>query len=91
MYYRRVISGFANIAKPLTKLTEQKQSFQWTSNVEAAIQTIKGALSAAPIIAYTKTGERFIIDTDASNVRIGGVLSQLQDGQKQVTATIEKR
>jgi hypothetical protein len=27
-YYRRFISGFANIAKPLTKLAEQKQSFQ---------------------------------------------------------------
>jgi hypothetical protein len=27
-YYRRFTSGFANIAKPLTKLTEQKQSFQ---------------------------------------------------------------
>jgi hypothetical protein len=33
-YYRRFISGFANIAKPLTKLME-KQDFQWTPDVEA--------------------------------------------------------
>jgi hypothetical protein len=26
-YYRRFIPGFANIAKPLTKLTEEKQAF----------------------------------------------------------------
>jgi hypothetical protein len=24
------ISGFANIAKPLTRLMEEKQAFQWT-------------------------------------------------------------
>jgi hypothetical protein len=27
-YYRRLISGFANTTKPLTKLTEEKQAFQ---------------------------------------------------------------
>jgi hypothetical protein len=75
-YYRRFISGFANIAKPLTKLTEQKQAFQWTPEVEAAFQTLKGALCAAPIHAYPKPGERFIVDTDASNFGIGGVLSK---------------
>jgi hypothetical protein len=32
-YYRPFISGFANIAKPLTKLTEEKRAFQWTSDV----------------------------------------------------------
>jgi hypothetical protein len=30
-----VFSSFANIAKSLTKLTEQKQSFQWTPEEEA--------------------------------------------------------
>jgi hypothetical protein len=63
MYYRRFISGFVNIAKPLTKLTEQKQAFQWTPEVEAAFQTLKGALCAAPILAYPRPGERFIVDT----------------------------
>jgi hypothetical protein len=30
IYYRCFISGFANIMKLLTKLTEEKQAFQWT-------------------------------------------------------------
>jgi hypothetical protein len=51
-FYGRFISGFADIAKPLTKLAEQKQSSQWTVEVEAAFQTLKGALCAAPILAY---------------------------------------
>jgi hypothetical protein len=80
---RRFISGFANIAKPLTKLREQKQAFQWTPEVEVAFQTLKRALSAAPILAYPKPGERF-------NFGIGGVLSQMQDGQKRVIAYYSK-
>jgi hypothetical protein len=89
-YYRQFISGFTSIAKPLTKLTEQKQSFQQTPEVKAAFQMLKGALCAALILVYPQPGERFVVDTDASNVRIGGVLSQVQDGQERVIAYYSK-
>jgi hypothetical protein len=69
---------------------EQKQTFQWTSEVEAAFKTLKGALCTAHILAYPQPGERFIVDTDASNVGIGGVLSQVQDGQKRVMVYYSK-
>jgi hypothetical protein len=36
------------------------------------------------ILAYPQLGERFIVDTDTSNGGIGGVLSQVQDGQERV-------
>jgi hypothetical protein len=42
-YYRRFISGFAYIAKPLTKLMEENQAFQWTMEAEAAFHTLKEA------------------------------------------------
>jgi hypothetical protein len=77
-YYRRFIPGFASIAKPLTKHTEAKQPFQWTSEVKAAFQTLKGALCTAPI----QPGERLILETDASKVGIGGILSQVNAGQE---------
>jgi hypothetical protein len=51
IYYGRSISGFANIAKTLTRLMEEKQAFQWIPEVEAAFQMLKGALCAAPILA----------------------------------------
>jgi hypothetical protein len=71
-YYRLFISGFANIAKLLTKLTEEKQAFQWTPEVEAAFQTLKEALCTA----YLQPREKFVVDTDASNIGIVGVLSK---------------
>jgi hypothetical protein len=58
--------------------------------VEASFQTLKGALCVPPILAYPEPGERFIVDTDASNFRIGGVLSQIQDGQEHVAAYYSK-
>jgi hypothetical protein len=89
-YYRRLIFGFANIAKRLIKLTEQKQSFQWTEEVEVSFQTLKGGVCAVPILAHPQPGERFIVDTDASNVGIGGVLFQVQEGQERVIAYCSK-
>jgi hypothetical protein len=62
----------------------------WTPEVEGTFQTLKGALCAAPILAHPQPGERFIVYTDASNVRIGGVPSQVQDGQQQVIAYYSK-
>jgi hypothetical protein len=58
--------------------------------VETVLQTLKGALCASPILASLQPGERFIVDTDASNVGIGGVLSQVQDGKVRVIAYCSK-
>jgi hypothetical protein len=41
---------------------------------------------AAPIRAYRQPRERFVVDTDASNLGIGGLLSQVKDGQERVIA-----
>jgi hypothetical protein len=89
-YYRRFISGFADLAKPLTRLTEDKRTFEWSVDQETAFQALKEALCTAPVLGYPRPGERFIIDTDASNLGIGGVLSQVQDGGERVIAYFSK-
>jgi hypothetical protein len=63
-YYRHFISGFANIVKPLTKLKEQKQFFQWTPEVEAVFQTLKGALCSAPVLAYPSLGRGSVVSRE---------------------------
>jgi hypothetical protein len=78
-YYRWFISSFANIVKPLTKFMEEQQAFQWTPEVEATFQTLKEALCAAPVLAYPQPRDRFTVDTNANNIRVGGVLSQIQN------------
>jgi len=89
-YYRRFISGFADLAKPPTRLTEEKRTFEWSADTETPFQTLKEALCMAPVLGYPRPGERFIVDTDASNVGIGGVLSQVQYGGERVIAYFSK-
>jgi hypothetical protein len=75
-YYRRFISRLTDIAKPLTTLTEEKRTFEWSKEVATAFQALQKALCTAPVLGYPRPGE-FIIDTNASNMAIGGVLSQM--------------
>ncbi|UYV68132.1 K02A2.6-like [Cordylochernes scorpioides] len=85
-YYRRFIPGFSNIARPLHRLTESGMPFVWTPDCQRAMKKMKEMLVAAPILAYPRPGDSFILDTDASNTGIGGVLSQVQEGSERVIA-----
>ena len=85
-YYRRYIKSFANAAKPLHALTEKNRAFLWTPECESAFQLLKEKLTTAPILAYPKLGQKYILDTDASKYGIGAVLSQEHDGHERVVA-----
>ncbi|GFX43624.1 retrovirus-related Pol polyprotein from transposon 412 [Trichonephila clavipes] len=85
-YYRKFVKGFFNIARPLHKLTESKQKFQWTKECEDSFLQLKEALTSSPILIYPQPDKPFILDTDASNESVGAVLSQEIDGQERVVA-----
>ena len=83
-YYRRFIAGFANIARPLHRLTGKSHTFAWSADCEDAFQELKKRLQESPILAYPDPKEEFILDTDASNEGIGAVLSQVINGKEKV-------
>lgn len=89
-YYRRFVKNFADIAKPLHKLTEEKRQFCWDENCDVAFQELKKRLCNTPILGYPDTENDFIVDTDASNTGIGGVLSQRKGNQEVVIAYFSK-
>ena len=85
-YYRRFIPKFADIATPLEYLTGKDVPFVWDTSCSAAFQELRASLIDAPILAFpTETGQ-YILDTDASNFGLGGVLSQMQNDQERVVA-----
>ena len=93
-YYRRFIDNYAALSAPLVQYTQQErqeeipQLHRDTAAVQA-FRLMKEKLLSAPILAYPQfQGEPFILDTDFSvdPGAIGGVLSQVQNGQERVIA-----
>ena len=89
-YYRGFIEGFAAIARPLHRICEKGSKFTWSEEQDAAFCKLKEALTSPPILAYPVHGERFILDTDASNTAVGAVLSQVQEGKEKVITYMSK-
>nr|GEY88180.1 putative reverse transcriptase domain-containing protein [Tanacetum cinerariifolium] len=75
-YYRRFIEGFSKIAKPRTKLTQNKVKFEWGDKQEAVFQRLKQKLCSEPILALPEGSEDFIVYCDASIKGLGAVLMQ---------------
>ena len=83
-YYRKFIKDFETIAKPLVKLSEKNVKFSWKDECEGSFNILKGVMTEAPVLAYPDMTKTFILDTDASGVGVGAVLSQMYDGKERV-------
>nr|GEZ84345.1 putative reverse transcriptase domain-containing protein [Tanacetum cinerariifolium] len=66
-YYRRFIEGFSKIAKPMTKLTQEKVKFEWGDKQEAAFQLLKQKLCSAPILTLPEGSKDFILKIHEKN------------------------
>ena len=75
-YYRKFIFNFANIAKPLFKLSKKGVKFIWDKEQDDSFNELKIRLASAPILTMPNFDKQFIIRTDASYDGIGGVLLQ---------------
>ena len=75
-YYRKFIFNFANIAKPLFKLSKKGVKFIWDKEQDDSYNELKIKLASAPILTMPNFDKQFIIRTDASYDGIGGVFLQ---------------
>jgi len=83
-YYRQFVPKFSEIASPLSTLTKKDTRFQWSVECDDSFKFLKNVLCKAPVLAYPLSKGHYIIDTDASNVGIGGILSQVQNNKEKV-------
>ncbi|XP_022634957.1 nuclear envelope morphology protein 1-like [Vigna radiata var. radiata] len=69
------VSGYVSIAHPLTDLLK-KYNFLWNNIAYAAFADLKNALSTAPVLAISKFDSVFTVQTNASGIDMGEILSQ---------------
>lgn len=82
------MKGFSHIAEPLNALVAEVIRVQktrrpkvnlgdrWVEACENAFQTLKVALTSAPVLAYADFSKPFILEIDASFQGLGAILSE---------------
>ena len=86
-YYRKFIKGFAQIVAPLNRLLQKEEAYKWSADCDTAFEAIKQAFSDTVTLSHPNFKKTFIVDTDASDYGIGGVLSQKNEqGREQPVA-----
>jgi len=85
-YYRRFIAGFADVSAPLHALTRKHARFTWGTAQNSAFEQLKQKLTTSPVLGMPTHDGTYYLDTDASDIGLGAVLSQDQDGTEKVIA-----
>ena len=78
-FYRRFIRNFSSVAAPLTSLLKgSPRLFSWSPEAEEAFRTLKTRFTSSPLLKHPDPALPFVVEVDASEVGVGGVLSQRQ-------------
>lgn len=90
-YYRTFVRNFSIIAGPLYDLTTKDAEFAWAEQHAKAMKQIIDAIATDAVLAHPRFDLPFILDTDASDVGLSGVLSQKIDGRERPIAFASRR
>ncbi|GBN88956.1 Retrovirus-related Pol polyprotein from transposon 412 [Araneus ventricosus] len=83
--YSRYIENYATLVEPLTralKSKKRKESIEWTEEMEKALERVKDKLTQKPVLFAPDFKREFIVQTDASDLGVGVILTQRINGEQ---------
>ena len=90
-YYRRFIRHVAEISRPLTNLLKKDSPYSWTAAQNKAFETLKSKIASAPVLKLPNPHQKYVLMTDASDIGLGGVLSQEENGRMKPVAYLSRK
>ncbi|KAF8751481.1 hypothetical protein RHS01_08151 [Rhizoctonia solani] len=75
-YLRCFIPNFSSVARPLHNLTKKESTWSWNQPKEEAFQELKQLVTQAPVLIHLNPKLPYFLETDASGVAMGAILSQ---------------
>ena len=85
-YYSKFIPNYAEVSRPLREAANQSGALRWTSEMEAAFDTLKKSLASPPVLSLPTFKGTFRLYTDACNASVGSILTEEVDGEERVIA-----
>ncbi|QRW23485.1 Reverse transcriptase (RNA-dependent DNA polymerase) [Rhizoctonia solani] len=70
------IPNFSSVACPLHNLTKKDSPWSWGNPEEEAFQELKALVTKAPVLIHSNPNLPYYLETDASGVAMGAILSQ---------------
>ncbi|KAH9247301.1 hypothetical protein BASA81_015102 [Batrachochytrium salamandrivorans] len=82
-FYRRFVPSYARITQPMTALLRKDVKFEWSVTAGQSLRQLKEAFGKDVILRHPDESKEFLVEVDASDYAVGGVLSQY-DADKQL-------
>ena len=82
--YWQLIKGFAHVAQPLHEhlsregVSKKSKQVTLTIGTQVAFESLKKACLEAPVFAFADFDKPLLLETDASKLGLGAVISQKQ-------------
>ncbi|XP_056152779.1 muscarinic acetylcholine receptor M3-like [Lampris incognitus] len=92
-YYQRFIPQYATLAGPLHNLTKKNlpDRVRWTREAEEAFTMLRQALCSDSVLVTSDFALPFVVQTDASAIGVGAVLSQVKDGEEHPVTYVSRK
>jgi hypothetical protein len=74
-FYRQFIYNYSDIVVPLTQLTHKDAPWNFLDECQKSFETLKKAFTTAPILMHWMPNIPLIVETDALDYAIAGILS----------------
>ena len=90
-YYQNNVQSFADIAAPFSEILKKRNKFEMKTNQVKAWNLLKEQTLKATELAFYKPKLENKVYTDASNIGIGGIYTQIEEGIEKLVVFLSRK